>query len=127
MAEDEVLTNAFAMPLPRAAQSRGAGPLVSIGLELADPDPDQLPRDVMPLRQRVQRLSRHELLSNLPFERRAMRIDASSWLPSSGSPAVMVNSNPSICPPPGAHSTPTAVMARTLAGPAATNAASRRI
>ncbi len=42
------------------------------GLELADPDPDQLARDVVPLGQRVQRLARDELLSDLPLERGAV-------------------------------------------------------
>jgi hypothetical protein len=36
------------------------------GLKLANPDPDQLPRYVVPLRQCVQRLSRDELLSVRP-------------------------------------------------------------
>jgi len=39
------------------------------GLKLADPDPDQLPRDVMPLRQPVQRLAPDELFRDLPLER----------------------------------------------------------
>jgi hypothetical protein len=42
------------------------------GFELADPDPDQLPRDVVALRQRVQRLTGNEFLGNLPLERDAM-------------------------------------------------------
>jgi hypothetical protein len=41
----------------------------STRFELADPDTDQLARDVVPLGQRVQRLAPDELLSNLPFER----------------------------------------------------------
>jgi len=42
------------------------------GLKLADPDADQLPGDIVPLRQPVQRLPRDELLSNLPLERGAV-------------------------------------------------------
>jgi hypothetical protein len=37
-------------------------------LEFADPDPDQLPRNVMPLRERMQRLAGDELLCDLPLE-----------------------------------------------------------
>jgi hypothetical protein len=51
----------------------------------------------------VQRLARDELLSNLSLERRAVRS-----MPRHGShpPEAQrgVNSNRSICPPPGAHS-----------------------
>jgi hypothetical protein len=43
------------------------------GLELANPDPDQLPRIVVSLRQRVQRLTSDEFFSNLPCERGAVR------------------------------------------------------
>ena len=42
------------------------------GIELADPDTDQLPGDVVPLRQPVQRPTRDELLSNLPLKRCAV-------------------------------------------------------
>ena len=42
------------------------------GLELADPDPDKLPRYVVLLGQRVQRLACDELLGDLPFKHGAV-------------------------------------------------------
>lgn len=40
--------------------------------ELANPDPDQLAREVVSLQQPLQRLSCDELLSNSPLERGAV-------------------------------------------------------
>src|SRR3974377_698890 len=39
---------------------------------LLNPDPDQLPRDIMPLGKPIKGLSGHELLRDLPFERDAV-------------------------------------------------------
>jgi hypothetical protein len=57
--------SSFANPLYRSSSpnAQNQKPATS-----SDPDTDQLPGDVVPLGQRVQRLARDELLSNLPFE-----------------------------------------------------------
>jgi len=75
------------------------------GLVLLNPDPDQIARDIVPLRQAVQGLAAEKFLRDLPFEFDAMgSMFRHGFHPSEArQPGQFI---PAPCPPPGAHSNP---------------------
>ena len=73
-------------------------------LILAHPDADQIARQVMPLRQAMQRLAGDEFLRDLALELDAVTAMLGHGLSSLRKPGRPVKSVNPICPPPGAHS-----------------------
>ena len=71
---------------------------------LLNPDPDQLPRDIMPLGKPIKRLSGNELLCDLPFERDAVGTLSGHGFHPLKAQLPLFNSLASTCPAPRAHS-----------------------
>src|SRR5262249_14619599 len=88
-------------PVEHEGGGLGPGPRFVLG----HPDADQIAREIVTLRQRMQSLACNVFLSDLTLEFDAVRCGAWPWLPSLESPAAPVNSQPTTCPPSGAHST----------------------
>ena len=76
----------------------GLGVLVKVaGLALLNPDPDQVPADIVPLGEPVEGLAGQELLSDLAFKLNAVRA-----VPSHGLPSSKARPHGPECPPQGA-------------------------